>query len=164
MKVKNLASAALALACRVVWGDWEEQYGIRPVLMETLVDTSRYRGTCYQAANWIHLGTTSGRGRQDRDHARHGTGAESDLCVSPDFPFSGSLVGRVRGEAHGMPDLWKPDRNRAERSRMEIHEELDQWLDEVLPEIFQGRRADLMEMSDLLPGPGRSLWANGCRS
>ena len=72
VQVKNLASAILALACRVVPGDWEQQYGIRPVLMETLVDTSRYRGTCYQAANWIHLGSTSGRGRQDRGHERHG--------------------------------------------------------------------------------------------
>jgi hypothetical protein len=72
VQVKNLASAILALACRVVPGDWEQQYGIRPVLMETLVDTSRYRGTCYRAANWIHLGSTSGRGRQDRRHERHG--------------------------------------------------------------------------------------------
>lgn len=72
VKVKNLASAALGLACRVVAGGWEEQYGIRPVLMETLVDRSRYRGTCYQGANWIHLGSTSGRGRQDRWHERHG--------------------------------------------------------------------------------------------
>lgn len=72
VRVKNLASAILALACRVVPGDWEEQYGIRPVLVETLVDTSRYRGTCYQGANWTYLGGTSGRGRQDRGHARHG--------------------------------------------------------------------------------------------
>jgi len=72
VQVKNLASAILALACRVVPGDWEQQYGIRPVLVETLVDTSRYRGTCYQAANWTHLGSTSGRGRQDRGHARQG--------------------------------------------------------------------------------------------
>jgi hypothetical protein len=72
VQVKNLASAILALACRVVPGDWEQQYGRRPVLLETLVDTSRYRGTCYQAANWTHLGSTSGRGRQDREHARHG--------------------------------------------------------------------------------------------
>jgi hypothetical protein len=72
VEVKNLASAILALACRVVPGDWEGQYGIRPVLMETLVDRSRYRGTCYQAANWTHLGSTSGRGRQDRGHERHG--------------------------------------------------------------------------------------------
>jgi hypothetical protein len=72
VRVKNLASAILAGACRVVAGDWEEQYGIRPVLVETLVDTSRYVGICYRAANWIFVGITSGRGRQDRGHERHG--------------------------------------------------------------------------------------------
>lgn len=72
VRVKNLASSILALACRIVPGDWEWQYGIRPVLVETLVDSSRYRGTCYQGANWLHLGSSSGRGRQDREHACHG--------------------------------------------------------------------------------------------
>jgi hypothetical protein len=46
-------------------------YGIRPVLLETLVDPARFGGTCYRAANWIEVGRTSGRGRQDRDHQRH---------------------------------------------------------------------------------------------
>jgi len=72
VQVKNLASMVLALAGRVVPRDWEAQYGIPVVLMETLVDTARYRGTCYQAANWLQVGTTTGRGRQDRGHARHG--------------------------------------------------------------------------------------------
>ena len=81
VQVKNLASAILALACRVVPRDWEEQYGVSPVLLETLVDTSRYRGTCYQAANWIHLGTTSGRGRQDREHVRHGQAPKAIYVV-----------------------------------------------------------------------------------
>jgi hypothetical protein len=44
-------------------------YGLRPVLLETFVDAQRYRGTCYQAANWISLGQTQGRGRNDRKHA-----------------------------------------------------------------------------------------------
>ena len=81
VQVKNLASAILARVCRVVPRDWEQQYGIKPVLVETLVDTSRYRGTCYQAANWIHLGTTSGRGRQDRDHVRHGQSPKAIYVV-----------------------------------------------------------------------------------
>lgn len=72
VKVKNLASTALALACRTVAGDWKIQYGYRPVLMETLVDKSRFTGACYKAANWLHIGTTTGRGRMDRDHLRQG--------------------------------------------------------------------------------------------
>jgi len=38
-------------------------------LLETFVESPRYRGTCYQAANWIGLGHTQGRGRNDRTHA-----------------------------------------------------------------------------------------------
>ena len=46
--------------------DWEAHYGYRPLLLETLVDTQRFAGTCYRAANWIHVGQTAGRGRMDR--------------------------------------------------------------------------------------------------
>jgi hypothetical protein len=94
VQVKNLASAILALACRVVPGDWEQQYGRRPVLVETLVDTSRYRGTCYQAANWTHLGSTSGRGRQDREHARHGKAPKAIYVYPLTSRFREALLAR----------------------------------------------------------------------
>ena len=66
--VKNLASTALALAAKRIRPDWQARYGYAPVLLETFVDAARYRGTCYQAANWIRLGETTGRGRRDRHH------------------------------------------------------------------------------------------------
>jgi hypothetical protein len=66
VRVKNLASKALSLAARRVPVDWQERYGFQPVLLETFVDTTRYRGTCYKAANWVFLGETAGRGRADR--------------------------------------------------------------------------------------------------
>lgn len=66
VKVKNLASRALALAARRIRDDWQERYGYAPVLLETFVDGSRYSGTCYRAADWIELGETAGRGRMDR--------------------------------------------------------------------------------------------------
>ena len=68
VRVRNLASRILALAARRVVQDYQQEYGIRPVLLETFVDAQRYRGTCYRAANWICLGETSGRGRCDRTH------------------------------------------------------------------------------------------------
>jgi len=46
--------------------DWEARYGFRPVLLETFVDTTRFRGTCYKASNWINVGNTQGRGKLDR--------------------------------------------------------------------------------------------------
>ncbi len=66
VRVKNLASKVLSLAAKQVPEDWQQRYCYRPVLMETFVDVDSYRGTCYQAANWIYLGQTKGRGRMDR--------------------------------------------------------------------------------------------------
>lgn len=68
VQVPHLASHVLGLATRQLAGDWRQRYGEAPVLVETFVDSTRYRGTCYRAANWIDLGLTEGRGRQDRLH------------------------------------------------------------------------------------------------
>ncbi len=68
VRVAGLASKILGHCARQLPGDWEKLYGYRPLLLETLVDAKRFRGTCYRAANWIPLGHTQGRGRMDRDH------------------------------------------------------------------------------------------------
>jgi hypothetical protein len=72
VRVKNLASTILSLSVRRMREDWREDYAVDPWLAETLVDSARYSGVCYRAANWILVGTTSGRGRMDRGHQRHG--------------------------------------------------------------------------------------------
>jgi hypothetical protein len=61
--------------------DWHARYGYRPVLMETFVDSTRYRGTCYRAAYWVYLGQSQSRGRQDRWHAEAGTA--KDIWMYP---------------------------------------------------------------------------------
>ena len=66
VQVRNLASTALSLAAGRIGTDWQERYGYSPVLLETFVEPKFYPGTCYQAANWIRLGMTAGRGRCDR--------------------------------------------------------------------------------------------------
>ena len=66
VQVKNLASHALALATKRLTKDWLERYGIEPVLVETFVKHGRFTGASYRAANWIHVGLTQGRGRQDK--------------------------------------------------------------------------------------------------
>lgn len=82
VKVPHLASATLAQLSRRITKDWEAHYAVRPFLLETLVDPSRFRGTCYRAANWIVLGQTTGRGRMDREHLRHGA-AIKEILVYP---------------------------------------------------------------------------------
>jgi len=68
VKVKGLASHALSLLSKRIADDWERHYAVRPVLMESFVDTTCFEGTCYRAANWIDLGETKGRGRMDAKH------------------------------------------------------------------------------------------------
>lgn len=65
---RNLASRILGRAARLLPQLWEARYGYAPVLLETFVEQNRYRGTCYRAANWIHVGQTQGRGKLDRKH------------------------------------------------------------------------------------------------
>jgi hypothetical protein len=68
IRVKNLASHALSLCIQRVAGDWRERYGVNPLLLETFVEQDRFKGTCYQASNWMYVGVTKGRGRQDTEN------------------------------------------------------------------------------------------------
>ncbi len=81
VRVKGLASKILALSARHMPRDWEIRYGYRPLLLETLVDAARFRGTCYRAANWIHVGQTAGRGRMDRDTKRSRSSRQRHLSI-----------------------------------------------------------------------------------
>src|SRR2546426_2858193 len=66
VQVKGLASTILSRSARLLPHDWRRHYGYSPLLLETLVDASRFKGTCYRAANWIYLGETTGGTRTDR--------------------------------------------------------------------------------------------------
>jgi hypothetical protein len=67
-KVKNLASHLLSRAVKHLSMDWPRLYREELILLETFVQKDKFRGTCYQAANWIYVGDTKGRGRGDRCH------------------------------------------------------------------------------------------------
>jgi len=62
----NLASKVLSMSVARLAVDFEQRYQYRPYLIESFVDSAHYSGTCYRAANWIEIGQTKGRGRQDR--------------------------------------------------------------------------------------------------
>lgn len=70
VRVPNLASKVLGLAAQRLGADWQARYGYAPLLLETYVEARRFRGICYRAANWQHVGMTRGRGRGDRRHAQ----------------------------------------------------------------------------------------------
>lgn len=70
VRCQNLATKTLALVARRLPEDWERRYAYRPVLMETFVDVTKFRGTCYRAGNWTQVGLTQGRSRMDRYNAK----------------------------------------------------------------------------------------------
>ena len=69
----SLASHLLAYLQRQLPDDWHQRYGICPVLLETCYETPRFEGTCYRAANRVHLDQTQGRGKLDLRHGYNET-------------------------------------------------------------------------------------------
>lgn len=65
VRVQHLASHLLAQVCRALPGHWMQKYGHPIHLLETFVERERFRGTCYRAAGWKHVGATVGRSRND---------------------------------------------------------------------------------------------------
>jgi len=70
IRVRHLASHILAKTAQRISGDFQLKYGHPTLLLETFVERGRFRGTCYKAANWVNVGSTTGRGRDDRQHAK----------------------------------------------------------------------------------------------
>ena len=68
VRVKFLASHLLSQMSLVVCEDWRRVYGHGIYYLETFVDSERFTGTCYRAANWKYLGMTTGRGKEDQTH------------------------------------------------------------------------------------------------
>jgi hypothetical protein len=71
VRVSCLASHILSQIARRINADWQARYRHPIDLLETFVQQDRFRGTCYQAANWIHVGQTTGRTRQSKRHRDH---------------------------------------------------------------------------------------------
>lgn len=68
VRIPHLASHLLSRMTARLSSDWERVYGHPIYLAETFVDTDRFRGTCYRAANWVWVGRTTGRGKDDQTH------------------------------------------------------------------------------------------------
>lgn len=68
VRVPQLASHILGRMAHRLSADWQQIYGHPIYLLETFIDPSRFRGTCYRAANWRLVGLTTGRGKDDQTH------------------------------------------------------------------------------------------------
>jgi hypothetical protein len=86
VRCHNLASRVLGMALRGLQAHYEAHYGYRPWLVESFVDSEQFLGTSYQAANWVAIGHSQGRGRQDRTHqAAKSVKAIYVYALAPDF-------------------------------------------------------------------------------
>lgn len=97
VEVPHLASHVLGLVTRRIRADWHAKYGHPVHALETFVDRGRFRGTCYRAANWIHLGATQGRTRNDRD--RRIQAAVKDVYLYPLIPSFRQELSRLPGRS-----------------------------------------------------------------
>jgi hypothetical protein len=91
--IPHAASHILAGMARRLSGDWQQIYGHPLYFLETFVDPTRFRGTCYRAANWIVLGTTTGRGKDDIHHR----GANRPLKQVLGYPLCADFRQRLQG-------------------------------------------------------------------
>ena len=70
VEVPHLASHILGRMAKIVPRDWQQMYAHPVYWLETFIDPARFKGTCYRAANWQCLGSTTGRGHNARTNKR----------------------------------------------------------------------------------------------
>lgn len=92
VRIKYLASHVLSVAARRVAEDWWSRYGVRLYLLESFVDPTRYRGTCYKAANWRCLGESRGSSKSGNSYVYHGQRKEVYV-----YPLTTDFRDRLRG-------------------------------------------------------------------
>jgi len=96
VRTPNLASHVLSRVMRRLCADWESRYGHHLLAVETFVDSSRFLGSCYKAANWIYVGRTSGRGRDGGHHNM--IVPRKDIYL---YPLDRHYAEKLRGEFYG---------------------------------------------------------------
>lgn len=115
--VANLASKVLGLAQKRLPQDWAQAYGYKPLLLETYVESKRFAATSYRAANWIYVGKSCGRGRQDRKHREQKP--IKDIYLYPLAPDCQKQLCEEPGPARRSPTVCtkpsKPPRDWAEQ-------------------------------------------------
>ena len=93
VRVPHLASHLLGRMAARLSADWQQTYGHPIYWLETFIDPTRFRGTCYRAANWIPLGRTQGRGH--RAPTKHPTRSIKDVLG---YPLVRDFRARLSGE------------------------------------------------------------------
>lgn len=107
IEVSCLASYVLSQVTRRIRSDWQRKYGHPVELLETFVEQGRFVGTCYQAANWLKVGQTKGRTRQNAPDGKAFQVAIKDIYL---YPLNPRFAERLRAPlptstSSGLPPL-----------------------------------------------------------
>lgn len=144
VRIPNLASKVLSLSLRRLSADWQALHGHPILLVETFVDPSRFKGTCYRAAGWTSLGQTRGFGRSAGRYYRHGHA--KTIFVRPLRPDAREILSNPLSRPEGVSkNTWtrSPGAMRGRQARMAC--------DKHGKEVFMNvRRATLDEKEGLL--------------
>ncbi len=100
VRIKNFASHTLSQTARVLNADWLKVYGYRLWLLETFVDSERFKASSYKAANWIHVGQTKGFRKQGNSFEFHNQPKEVYL-----YPLYREFRKKIGCEAGDLPSL-----------------------------------------------------------
>jgi hypothetical protein len=95
VQVRLLASHVLSRISRRLSRDWRHKYGHPIDLLETFVERDRFRGTAYRAANWVRVGQTKGRTRQDRPDGTWQQAPVKDIYL---YPLHSCFRQRLQGD------------------------------------------------------------------
>jgi hypothetical protein len=102
VQVPGLASHVLSQVSRRVGSDWQRKYGHPIYLLETFVETERFTGICYRTANWVRVGQTQGRTRQDSLEGKPRQVARKDIYL---YPLAPRFAERLRApQSPSTPD------------------------------------------------------------
>lgn len=93
VEVPHLASHILGRMAKILPCDWQRLYAHPVYWLETFIDPARFKGTCYRAANWVYLGSTTGRGHNARRKKR--TQPVKDLFGLPLTPSFRELLSQL---------------------------------------------------------------------
>lgn len=147
VKIKYLASHLLSRTLKTLQIDWPLLYGSTPYLVETFVDREKYKGTCYQAANWLYLGETKGFAKVGKAFVYHGNRkgvyiyllnkkSIRDIKSAPRHQPLKKVRERVPNMMLHTPD-WSPEILEQARITTETVECLGQLLDEYLAQFSE---------------------------
>jgi len=141
VKVKNLASHVLSQSVKLASSDWAAHFNVTPLLIETFVDTARYKGTCYKASNWLYLGETQGYARKGGLYTYHGN--RKGIYVYPLRSDFRKTIGCA--ERPNVRALYQTAERRAKNLVLQNHE----WNPELM--VQAGITADeIAKLSELL--------------